>query len=72
VYAYAALAVLRHSQVPTVLERRHVDNEPTVHPKSEVEVEPIDPDRRLIPEPVQNVVRYNDVPLLGRELQAPQ
>jgi hypothetical protein len=69
VHAYAALAVLRHGQVPTVLARRHVDDEPTVHPKVEVKLGPIDPDRCLIPEQVQDVVRHNDVPLLSRELQ---
>jgi hypothetical protein len=68
VHAYAALAVLWHSQVPTVLERRHIDDEPMVHPKGEVQVEPVDPDRRLILEPVQNVVMHNDVPLLSHEL----
>jgi hypothetical protein len=52
VHAYVALAVLRHSQVPTVLECRHIDYEPTVHPKGEVKLGPVDPDRCLIPEPV--------------------
>lgn len=71
-HAYAAVAVLRRNQDPTVLKRRQVDDEPVVHPKGEVEVEAIDPTTRLVPQPVQNVVRHDDVPLLRREVQVLQ
>ena len=48
-HAYAAVAVIQLNQVPTALKRRQVYDEPEIHSKGEVEVEPVNPQTGLMP-----------------------